>query len=112
MSNNKIVGVLAYITIFGFIIALILNAEKKGSERSFNAFHLRQALGLGLIQIAILFVFQIIDFIFGIDLGGIWIRLAVFILSITGILNVVKGEMKELPIIGNFISKTLGRIFE
>lgn len=112
-TNNKtIVGALSYITIIGFIIALLINANKKGAERSFNAFHLRQALGLGLLQLIVLFAFQIIDFIIGVNFGGNWIRLAVFIFSIIGILNAVKGEMKELPLIGKFISDKLGRIFE
>lgn len=111
-NNNTLVGILAYITLLGFIIALIINSNKEGKEREFGAFHLRQALGLGILHLIILFSFQIISFIIGINFAGNLLSLSVLILAVLGVINAANGEMKELPLIGSFINEKLGKTFE
>jgi len=101
-ENNKIMGILAYIGI------LFLVPYLAAKESPFARFHANQGCILFLLAIA----FCIIMFVVGIILpfslyliisllnfvGG----LGITVLAILGIVNAVKGEMKELPIIGKY----------
>lgn len=96
-SNAKIVGVACYITIVGWIVAIILH----GNNRSeFGAFHLRQSLGL---------------FITGFILSWIpvvgWIAaLVVLALLIVGLIYAIQDEMKTVPLVGDLYQNILSGI--
>ncbi len=104
--DQKTIGIVSYITLVGWIIALITyngNPEKGSLAR----FHLRQSIGIMLtgavlyIGTAILLV--IIPFLFFImPLIGI----AMLILWILGLVSAVNGEEKPVPLVGEFIQKT------
>src|SRR4051812_27953393 len=47
-TEDRTVAILSYLTVFGFIIAVVLNSSRK---TQLGAFHLRQALGLFLTAI-------------------------------------------------------------
>ena len=120
-TNDKIVGILAYLTLIGFIIAIILNNDKKGEEKAFGAFHLRQSLGLIIASIGLYIAYAIVAtillaigaiFSFLVSLIYITFVLALFALIIIGIINAVNGEKKELPLIGPYASKMLKNTFE
>lgn len=111
-EKNTVVGVLSYITILGFIVALIIHLNQKDSDKKFGAFHLRQALGLGVLQFLVSLALNLILPIFKIDTNPNLLSFAVFVFAIIGILNAAKGELKELPLIGKFISEKLGSTFE
>ncbi|HZH86993.1 MAG TPA: hypothetical protein VFD77_06735 [Brumimicrobium sp.] len=121
-STDTSVGIIAYITLIGFIIALVLNNDKKGETKAFGAFHLRQSIGLMLTAIILMIGFMIIStmimFIslrFGFLLTSIIypiFYLGILALLIIGIINAANGNKKELPVIGAFISKTFGKAFE
>lgn len=123
-SNEEVdttTGLIAYLTLIGFVIALVLNNEKKGATRSFGAFHLRQSLGLMFTAIAISIglailsvILMVIFFGSAIIMSIIWplFSLGILVLLIIGVINAVNGQKKELPIIGSFITKTLGKAFE
>lgn len=86
-DNAKLVAILSYITFIGWIIALILNQNKK---TSLGSFHIRQAL---LLMIA------------GIILSWIpilrWIlAIVIFIFWIMGLVYAINGQQKEVPVIG------------
>jgi uncharacterized membrane protein len=96
-SNAKLVGVLSYITILGWIVAIILHSNKRSE---FGAFHLRQSLGL---------------FITGLILGWIpvigwllWIVIIAFL--IVGLIYAVQEEMKTVPVVGDFYQNVLSGI--
>lgn len=127
MEENKqvtdtSVGVIAYLTLIGFIIALILNNDKKDEVKSFGAFHLRQSIGLmisGLILmiglVILTVILTLISPTLAITLSGILypvIYLGMLALLIIGIINAANGAKKELPVIGPFITKTFGKAFE
>lgn len=121
-SVDTSVGVIAYITLIGFIIALVLNNDKKGETRSFGAFHLRQSIGLMLTGIVLMIgmmvltaILMVISFKLAMTLTSIIypiIYLGIIALLIIGVINAANGKKKELPVIGAFISKTLGKAFE
>lgn len=110
---NKTVGILAYCTPIGFIIGLIMNQNRVGEEKGFGAFHMRQALGLFVASIALS---VIITFLILVNVRFVYLNdilsLSVLIFAIMGIINANKGEKKNLPIIGDYIEKNFGDLFE
>ena len=91
-SSNKVMAVLAYL---GILVLVPLLAAK---ESKFARFHTNQGL--------ILLICSIVSFAIG-KIPSIafisWIlNIAILILAIIGIINAVKGETKELPLIGKF----------
>jgi uncharacterized membrane protein len=97
-KNGNIMGVVAYITIIGVLIAFFTNQDKKNS---FVAFHVRQGLGLWLLY-----------FLFGYFVGyfdnwmmtySFWIFFSV--LFIYGIIGAISGKKNTVPIIGDFFQK-------
>lgn len=119
--EDKTVGILAYITLIGFIIALVLNQNKEGEEKKFGAFHLRQALGLIIFAIGIFIAFAIlstillmisISLVSIISLLSMLIWLGFLALLIIGIINAANGTYKEIPLIGQFSTKMLGKAFD
>lgn len=118
---DKTVGVLAHITLIGWIIAIVLNGDKKGEEKAFGAFYLRQMLGmfilgvgiwivmfvLGMLLIFIPVIGPILLILLSIAIyGGV---LALWIISLIGAAN---GQKKELPIFGRMLHNMLGTTFD
>ncbi len=93
INNNKLFAVLSYIWIL-FLIPLFLAKDSK-----FARFHANQGLILFILGTVIGLLAAIIPFI-----GFIfWILdIAVFVLAVLGIINAVKGQAKELPIVGKY----------
>lgn len=94
--DPKTLGIIAYLTLIGTIIALVINNSNKKNEHA--SFHIRQALGLGLTGIVVGFV-NIIPI-----LGQIaWIlgAIVLFIMWIIGILGAINGEQKLVPLLGD-----------
>lgn len=93
-GEDKTVAILAYVTIVGFIIAIVLHGQKKSA---LGAFHLRQMLGivvLGLASYVLVFI----------PILG-WIAMAVLgiinlIIWIMGIIGAINGRMEPAPILG------------
>lgn len=104
IAKNKVVAVLSYIGIL-FIVPLILAPDSK-----FARYHANQGLCLFIAEV----VYGVIQMILGWILGFIPIigvvimaiigllRIVFLVLSILGIVNAAKGEMKPLPVIGGF----------
>jgi uncharacterized membrane protein len=94
-SNRKVMGVLAYLGILIVIPFLVAKNDP------FVRFHIKQGLVLLVIEIivwilAYSYIFWQLEPI--IEL----INLAVIVLAIIGIVNVVQGNEKELPLIGSW----------
>lgn len=105
IRNDKIMAVLAYL---GFLVLIAMFTAKKSK---FVKYHARQGLmllvtelifyvGYGILSFTILSIswhlYSIVKII------GI-IRYLFPVLTIIGIINVINGEEKELPIIGNIL---------
>ncbi len=93
-SNHKLVGILSYITIIGWVIAIILHSNNKSE---FGAFHLRQSLGLFLTGLVLGFI-PILGWIIG---------LIVFAFLIVGLIFAIQEEMKTVPLVGDFYQDLL-----
>ncbi len=93
-NNNTIMGVLAYIG------PLVIVPYLTSKNNEFVKFHTKQGLVLFGIEILIMILGNMM-FLWMI---GSLLNLATLVLSIIGIVNVVQGEKKELPVIGHFAS--------
>lgn len=94
IDEGKTIAIIAYITVIGLIIAIVLNNDKKNA---FAAFHIRQALGVGLASLVI-GVLNIIPYIgrLAFAVGSILL----FVMWIVGLINALNGKMKPVPVFG------------
>lgn len=92
-DNGKTVAIIAYITLIGWIIALVMN---NGNKTQLGTFHVRQALGIMCVGV----VFAIISGFIGIWILSSIINLALLVLWILGLVSAVQGEMKPVPVLG------------
>lgn len=102
---GKTPAIVAYLTIFGTILALFLNSETKSK---FANFHIRQALGINLTLI----LFGILVNGFGEYFSetmnlmvGSAFYLCYFMLWIYAFIGAVSGKKTLIPIAGNFFQK-------
>lgn len=102
---GKIVAILSYCTLIGFIIALVMNSDQK-NKSELGVFHIRQALGIFVTSLAMMIVSFI--FVFVPVLG--WIisiviniaYLGVFVFWILGLISAINSQRKALPVVGEF----------
>ena len=85
-DEGKTIAIISYITWLGWIVALVMNMEKKND---FAKFHIRQTLVIFLASILAWIPF----------IGWIW-GIFVFILWIIGLIAAINSEKKEVPILG------------
>ena len=104
-KEDNTVAVVAYITLIGFIIALIMHNNNK---TKLGAYHLRDMLGLIIFSVG-LWVVSIIPFLGTVlyFLGGI----GLFVLWLLGLINAINKEMKPLPLIGDLFQKWFATTF-
>jgi uncharacterized membrane protein len=88
IEENKMMAVVAYLGLIGLIVVLATGAHNKSG---FVKFHVNQALPLMIASILSAIPF----------LGWI-IAVVVLVLWIMGIVAAAQGQMKRLPITGNF----------
>lgn len=94
-QKNTLMGVLSYIG------PLVIVSYATAKDDPFVKFHIKQ----GLVLLAI----EVVVWIAGMMMWQLYpllsiINLAALILSIIGIVNVVQGQEKELPLVGGFAS--------
>jgi len=108
-SEDRTVAILAYITIIGFIIAIVLHSGKK---TALGAFHLRQTLGLIIASLAfgvagtIIALVPFIGWI--ITLAG-W--LGFLVLWLSGLIAAANGRQKPMPVVGEHFQKWFAGAF-
>jgi len=105
-DNGKTIAVLSYITLIGWIVALVMNNSNK---TKLGAFHLRQMLGLMLFML-IASIIAIIPILGWIIFLVAWIASVVF--WIMGLIAAIKGEQKPVPVVGAKIQSIFGNLFE
>ena len=90
-TDPKVVGIVAYITLVGTLVALVLNNPKS----DFGSFHVRQALGNFLLLLASRFLIPVLGWIAG--SAGLLLG---FVLWVLGIISAAQGEKKPVPLLG------------
>jgi uncharacterized membrane protein len=108
-TEDKTVAIVSYLTLLGFIAALVIHSNKK---TSLGSFHLRQTLGFFLTVIAFAigqFVLWIIPILGWLAAIAIWV--SIFVLWVMGLMAAIRGEMKPMPFIGAMYQKWFGNTF-
>ena len=104
-TEDRTVAILAYITIIGFIIAIVMHSSKK---TAIGSYHLRQCLGLfitGFVA-SFLMVIPVLGWIaFPIVMIGL------FVLWIMGLIAAVNGQQKPMPVVGEHYQKWFAGAF-
>lgn len=91
---GKDIGLIAYLTIIGLIIAMVKNSEK---YTEFGKYHIRQSLGIFLTGFS-LFIIGFVPFVgWVISLLGVFL---VIYMLIMGIINAINGRMTPVPVLG------------
>lgn len=105
-TEDKTVAIVSYLTIVGFVIAIVLHSSKK---TKLGSYHLRQTLGLFLTGLATTFlmIIPILGWILAPLIG-----IALFVLWIIGLIAAVNGQMKPVPVLGEQYQKWFGTAFE
>ena len=105
VSQHRTVAVISYLTIVGFIAAIVMH---QSTRTELGAFHLRQMLGLGLTAAAasLLALVPILGWI-------VWIVLvlALFVLWAMGLLGALKGETHPVPLVGAHYQRWFAGVF-
>jgi uncharacterized membrane protein len=109
-TDDKTAAIVSYLTLIGFIVAIIIHGSKK---TRLGAYHLRQSLGLMLTSIAIWVVAMICIFV---PLVGWLVSLAAWlsliVLWVIGLIAAANGQMKPVPVLGEYYQKWFGAAFD
>ncbi len=96
-DDNKLVAIISYGTLLGWIIAIILH-QQQPSE--LGGFHLRQSLGLYITAVVLGWI----------PLIGTPIVMVLFVFWVLGLVEAVRGRQRALPVIGGWYQQLLGSI--
>jgi uncharacterized membrane protein len=111
-TEDRTVAILAYITLIGFIIAIVMHSSKK---TPLGAFHLRQVLGLfvtGLVIWIPCIILSLIPFVnFLMILVWPALGISLFVLWVMGLIAAVNGQQKLMPVVGEHYQKWFAGAF-
>ena len=108
-TEDRTVAILAYITVIGFIIAIVIHSTKK---TALGSFHLRQCLGLLVSALALGVggvVLMFIPILGWLAVMAAWVILLVMWLM--GLIAAVNGQQKPMPILGEQYQKWFAGAF-
>lgn len=93
--DPKTIGILAYITPIGWLIAYVLNSSNRSD---FASFHIRQMLGLVIMGMALRLIAKLIFFGPMVFVVG---SVAIFAFWVIGLIGAIQGEERVVPIVGD-----------
>jgi uncharacterized membrane protein len=109
-TEDKTTAIVAYITLIGFIAAVVMHSSKK---TALGSYHLRQSLGLMLTSIAMIFVGMVLVFVPVLGwIADLALWLGIMVLWFMGLMTAIRGEQKPLPVIGQHFEKWFGNMFQ
>ncbi|QNJ98632.1 hypothetical protein [Constantimarinum furrinae] len=92
-DNGKTVAIISYITLIGWIIALVMH---NGNKTALGAYHIRQSLGIIIIAVLL----AILNSVLGIPIIAWIIQIGILVFWILGLIAAIQGEMKPVPLLG------------
>lgn len=96
--EDRTVAIVSYLTLIGFIVAVIIHPGKK---TALGAFHLRQTLGIIILFFIAFFVAMILAVIpFLGPLAAFAIYMAIFAGWIHGLVMAATGRQEPIPVVG------------
>jgi uncharacterized membrane protein len=109
-SEDKTVALVSYLTLIGFIVAIVMHSNKK---TKLGAFHLRQVLGIFLTGLAVGFsqiILLFIPILGWLAIFCLWV--CMLGLWVMGLISAANGQMKPLPVVGPLYQKWFGTAFD
>jgi uncharacterized membrane protein len=108
IEAGKTNAILAYCTLIGWIIAIVLNGTTKSK---FASFHIRQGLGLMCTGVLLAFLYVMILFIIPMLFWFVpLLNLGLLALLILGIVNAAGGKMEGIPVLGDLFNSMFAGI--
>lgn len=105
IEKGKTAAITSYILVIGVLIAMSMNGNSE-DKTSFASFHIRQALGLSLTFISLgLIISNFDNMMISVPM---WIFVSV--LWTYGIFSAINGQIKPVPLLGNFFQKAFKSI--
>jgi uncharacterized membrane protein len=103
IEEGKTMAIVSYITIIGTLVAFFVNKDVKNP---FTSFHIRQALGLWLLQMILGY------FISGFDSWMVTSSFWLFFISLFlfGVFGAATGKLNSVPVLGSFFQKLFATI--
>ena len=98
LDNGKQIAIIAYLTIIGTVIAILMNSDNK---KELASFHIRQSLGIFISWFALSYFVGYFDN-WGVSSGFF---LFIFILWIYGFVGAIQNEKRVVPLVGDFFQK-------
>tara|TARA_R110002020_G_scaffold427434_1_gene636808 strand:+ start:651 stop:980 length:330 start_codon:yes stop_codon:yes gene_type:complete len=92
-NNGKTIAIIAYITLIGWIIALVMHNNNK---TALGAYHIRQMLGIMLLGLALSLLGSLLD----IYILSVILNIGVLVLWVLGLIAAIQGEKKPVPLLG------------
>ncbi|MBL4744957.1 MAG: hypothetical protein JKY08_01175 [Flavobacteriaceae bacterium] len=94
IEEGKTAAIISYLSWPGLLIGFIMNNSKRNS---FTSFHIRQMIGLLLLQL----LAGAIGSLVGIPTVARFLHITLFIFWITGFIGCLKGQEKKIPLFGD-----------
>ena len=88
--QNSYIGIISYLTLIGWVIAFVLYKNDEKNQNEFNAFHIRQSLGIMILGLIGGFI----------PLVNIVVLIYNLICWIIGLVSAISGTMKTIPLLG------------
>ena len=111
-GEDRTVAILTYITIIGFVIAIVMHSSKK---TALGTYHLRQGLGLFITSLVAWVPCIILSFIPVVNLLMVlvWplLGISLMVLWVMGLLAAVNGQQKPMPVVGQHYQKWFAGAF-
>lgn len=98
ITNGKTVAIVSYLTFIGCIIAYFMHQD---SKTRFGAFHLRQAMGIILLQFSIAMVIGWFDS--WLISSAFWVF--IIVLWVYGFIGAIQGSYQIVPFVGTYFQK-------
>lgn len=97
--DDKLLGIISYITPIGLIISVVGNKDR-GSE--YVSFHVRQALGIFALSMLAWLVRTMFFFFMLSTMTSMVLSLAAFVLWIIALVGAVQEQTTPVPVVGDY----------
>jgi uncharacterized membrane protein len=109
-SEDRTVAILSYITLIGFVVAVVLFST--GKKTALGAYHLRQTLGLLVASVVLWMGAVVLAFIPIIGpLTAMVIWAGLFVRWLMGLIAAINGQQKPMPVLGDNFQKWFAGAF-
>lgn len=105
--DQKTISIVSYITLIGWIIALVTYNGNTVERSSLARFHLRQSFGIIITGFVLYFAVMVLGFIIPFFFFlNIFVWIAMLVLWIMGLIGAINAQENPVPVLGEFYQRT------